>query len=725
VASRLSLSSDVIYQTLDVDDALLEVFQEEAIELHDKLLTGLEAFLEHKQEACLGDIARDLHTLKGCALLISYHGLAAVCHGLEEAMKVIAHQRDASLINHIYKAFHFISIAVSQIHTQKALVPSVSILSGLSEKISKEFENSVEIQNKSETQAVTGNAFSWEQSGYRISMEEMESYFGAVRKLISSHSKFSWQLKDMGLGFDKVYALIDQINIDIKNADKIPDYEMLHLLSHMSQVKSLLGAMNRSRQMTEGINEKQGFIINALDDKIVNARLVDFRNYIPRLEQSVQKTAKTLSKDIILTCQNVEVEIDKRLLERLMPAFEHLIRNAIDHGIESAKERYLVGKSTTGHIDISLEQENNHIIFSFTDDGQGIDVAKIEATAKKQGIIKRHEVLSEHKAVELLKTTGFSTKDNTSTVSGRGVGVNAVVYLIQSLGGRLDIKFEKGQGTTFVITLPITQSQHTGLLFCFSGIQYFSSMSNIVGVMRSPLQSVLPAQIEYGNQEYPAVCLSQCFNLEPNINDNHHSHYPVIIMKKNQHTLALKVDRIIGVRDFVVQPVPDIMPNKEIFEGLSMSIDGEIIYGLNVEALSSKLCQNFLTRQSKKSRQVLIVDDSKVVREQMKKIFSNSSYNVVVANNGENALRLLETVTVDMIITDIEMPRMDGFELSRKLRANSLWAELPIIMMTSRRQTDDFVKAKRVGVTKLIYKPVNLAMLQPYLAGLKGEKNHG
>ncbi len=722
--SSRSISSEVTYQMLEVDDALLEVFQEEAIELHDKLLTGLEAFLERNDAKYLGDIARDLHTLKGCALLISYHGLAAVCHGLEEAMKTIVHQRDVNLIDNIHKALHFISMALSQIHTQKAPVPGLDIVSGLSEKIGKEFEASLQGQDEGGADTLdVENTFSWEQTGYRVSMEEMESYFSAVRKLIKSHSRFSWQLKDIGAGFDKVYALIEQINIDVKNSPGMDDAEVMHLLSNMSQVKNVLGAMNRSRQMTEGINEKQGFIINALDDKIINARLVDFRLYIPRLEQTVQKTAETLNKKIRLSCQNVETEVDKRLLEKLMPAFEHLIRNAIDHGIESAQKRKLSGKNLTGHIDISLKRENNHIVFLFTDDGQGIDIGKIENTAKKQGIIGQHEVLSAHKAIELLKTTGFSTKDNASTVSGRGVGVNAVVYLIQSLGGRLDIKFKKGQWTTFVITLPITQSQHAGLLFCFAGIHYFFSMSNIVGVTRLPFQLDLPKKIQYGHYEYPLMCLSQCFNLERDVKSN--THCSVIIIKNNQHTLALKVDEIIGVRDFVVQPVPDVMPHKSIFEGLSILDDGEIIYGINATALLSELYPAHNKMECEKTRRVLIVDDSAVVRKQVQKLFLDSSYEVCVANSGIEALELLEIVTVDIIITDIEMPGMDGFELSSKLKASPLFSDIPIIMMTSRRQVEDLARAKKMGVTKLVYKPISLAILQPYLDTLKNGQNHG
>tara|TARA_R110002110_G_scaffold65206_4_gene179922 strand:- start:3564 stop:5759 length:2196 start_codon:yes stop_codon:yes gene_type:complete len=725
-------SSEWTYQTLEVDESLLEVFQEEAIALHAKLHSAIERFWETNQRSYLIDIDRDLHTLKGCAQLIAYHGLAEVCHGLEEAMKSIQQELDPEVIENINKGFSFIQMAVSQIHTKKALVPPLDILSNLSKEVGLKFKASMKDIELSDEAA---SAFSWDQAGYRVSMEEMESYSSSIRQLIKNHTNFQWTVSDFSLEFSSMHELIGKMDENINEVYELQEKlncDTVEFHSQMTQLKTLLGTINRKCQAAEDINEKQGFIIKTLDNKMVNARLVDFRFYIPRLEQAMNKTAEKLNKQVILTCQKIEAEVDKRLLEKLMPAFEHLIRNSIDHGIESRIIRHELGKNLTGHIDISLKRESNHIAFKFSDDGQGIDIAKIGDMARKQGLVGHDENLNQSRVIELLKKTGFSTKESATTVSGRGVGVNAVDHLVQSLGGRLSIEFERNKGTTFIITLPVTQSQHTGLLFHAGGIHYFFSMYHIVGITRTPAGSQLSSIVHYGEKKYPLMCLSKYFG-HTSESDQNSTYHPVIIIAHEQGAMALKVDKIIGVRDFIIQPAPVVLPRKNIFDGLSLLSDEDIVYGIDAGALLSEMTERISgAQQSKiselecrhvkaKVQKILVVDDSQTVRNQLRHIFSSAQYELYFASDGVEALTCLASKDVDLILTDIEMPRMDGFELSKRLKSDATLTAIPIVMMTSRRQTEDFVKAKNIGIQKFLQKPINLAMLRPYI----NEVNNG
>lgn len=709
------------FESIQADDELLSVFQDEALELCQHAYIQLEKLVEAIDSNELNELLRHLHTLKGCAHLISYQGLVELCHILEAKLQGV--QNSTQLINWevLFASIEFIRMAVSQIHTKKAPIPPHYLLE-------KDLEN---FSQKSNTLPATVDpsthekqAVAWEQSGYRVSIALMESYSSSLRKLIKNYSDTTWQIETQNetlVQLNQVVSSFENNWMKMKDKD-VSDLQVRinieqALQNDVWQLKSLIGTLSRSQAVSAGLNDVQGSEIKSLENNIIKSRLIGFKYYIPRLTQLVSLISGKLGKQVVLKCEKTEAEVDKRLLEKLMPAFEHLIRNAIDHGIESVEERKRANKSETGTITITLRRENNQLIFEFFDDGHGIDKAKIKERA--HFVLKdQPSHLTDEDILAILKQPGFSTKEEATTVSGRGVGVEAVDHLVRSLGGELRLDTKKNIGTTFIITLPIGQSQHIGLLFVVNNIQYFFPISHILGITRVDTSVESPKCVYYGQSEYPLFSFAELLKLKRQPCTS--SFLPTIIVQIHDKEIALVVDKIVGVREFIIQTTPDILPMSQIFQGLSILFDGEIVYGLDTFSFINSVLPDYSKnpqviychRHAKRDFKILILDDSKAVHHHVQQLLNDDFKNIEIMSSPKEALGYLLEHSVDLILTDIEMPEMDGFSFVRHVKALPNNSSVPIIMMTTRQAVEDIERAQQLGAKSLLYKPLSESLLK-------------
>lgn len=705
-------------EKIAADDELLLVFQEESAELCMLALAQLELLKTQPELSKIDELLRYLHTLKGCAQLVGYRGLVNLTHVLEAKADTLREQPQVHLIDSIIESVEFIQMAVSQIHSRNAPSPPQYLLSvDIQDALSDEDEEAVQDAPVLAQQSIT-----WEQSGFRVSMELMERYSGSIRKLIKLYSDNVWQMDVQNHNLVELFNAANTLEaamMDELTKSKIPEEAVANLQqalqTHIWRVKALINGLSRSVSITSDTNDKQGLEIKYLENNIISARLIDFKQYIPRLSHLVAVISKKLNKQVALKCQKTEAEVDKRLLEKLMPAFEHLIRNAIDHGIESQSQRAKTDKPDIGTIEISLKRESNHLIFEFSDDGKGIDVDAIRQKNK----LTADMVLNDESILNILKQPGFSTKHTPTEISGRGVGIEAVDHLVQSLGGQLQLNTKVVSGTQYIISIPIAQSQHTGLMFVANDIKYFFPISHVKGMTRVSNNACLPKMVSYGQRNYFIKSFSTCMN-QKGIKNNK-PFLPCVIVELNGDACAFAVDKVIGVREFIIQKAHVALPNIELYQGLSILFDGEIVYALDTASFLQKCIKGgaLADRHADlapvadfKDLTIMVIDDSPTVHEHLLEYLPQKFKNVYSMSDPLHALEFLDTHSVDIILTDIEMPSIDGFAFVRQLKNLSMNQSIPVLMMTTRREADDLARAKAAGAQQIIYKPFEETQLQ-------------
>lgn len=705
-------------EKLAADEELLLVFQEESAELCMLSLEQLEQIKEHADASKIDELLRYLHTLKGCAQLVGYRGLVNLTHVLEAKADNLREQPQSHFIDSIIESVEFIQMAVSQIHSRNAPSPPQHLLS-IDAKDALSGEDGETVQD---APLLVHQSIAWEQSGFRVSMELMERYSGSIRKLIKLYSDNAWQMEVQNQNLEELFSVaiaLETAMTDEMTASGVSEEVAANLQqtlqTHLWRVKALVNGLSRSISITSDTNDKQGLEIKYLENNIISARLIDFKHYIPRLSHLVAVISKKLNKQVALKCQKAEAEVDKRLLEKLMPAFEHLIRNAIDHGIESQAQRSKTDKPDIGTIEITLKRESNQLIFEFSDDGKGIDIDAI----RQKNHLTADMVLNDELILKILKQPGFSTKHTPTEISGRGVGIEAVDHLIQSLGGQLQLNTKVTSGTQYIISIPIGQSQHTGLMFIANDIKYFFPISHVKGMTRVSNTESLSGMVSYGQKKYIIKNFSTCMNQKGMKNSS--SFLPCVIVELNGDAFAYAVDKVIGVREFIIQKAPDALPNIDLYQGLSILFDGEIVYGLDTASFLQK-CKQGAAQESQytdlasipefRDLTIMVIDDSPTVHELLLEYLPKNFKSVYSMTDPLHALEILDTHPVDIIMTDIEMPSMDGFAFVRQLKNLSLNQSIPVVMMTTRREADDFARAKAAGAQQIIYKPFQETQLR-------------
>ncbi len=512
-----------------------------------------------------------------------------------------------------------------------------------------------------------------------------------------------------------------------------------------SDLQDLKDTLLDKAQDTETLLVQQARVNRDLHENLTLTRMVPFARVVPRLRRIVRQTASELDKPIELQLDNVEGEMDRAVLERIVPSLEHLIRNAIDHGIESPERRRLAGKPETGTVAITFAREAGDIVIRLSDDGRGLDLEAIRAKAASLRLLPPGDELTDQDVMQLIFRPGFSTSQAISQISGRGLGMDVVDNEVRQLGGSVALTSRRNYGTEFTLRLPFTASVNRALLMKADGELYGVLLNSVAGVVKlnnvelASLHADPEQRLHFEGEFYKVCPLTSLLDGVPATLPAAAGKLSVLLVKGKSENVAVQVDALEPSQEIVVKSLGPQFAKVRGLAGATLLGDGRVVPIVDLVALiadrgswSRALPQPALSGPgslasagaSARAATIVVVDDSVTVRKATSRLLERNGYRVLTARDGLEAMQLLQEVKPDLMLLDIEMPRMDGFEVARQVRASELLRGLPIAMITSRSGDKHREKALTLGVNRYLGKPyqeeVLLSVVEELLANPPG-----
>jgi chemosensory pili system protein ChpA (sensor histidine kinase/response regulator) len=483
----------------------------------------------------------------------------------------------------------------------------------------------------------------------------------------------------------------------------------------VSDVGSIEGLLENLTREAQNLLLQQSRVVTELQNGLMRTRMVPFQRHVQRLSRLVRQVATDTGKKAELVVVGASGELDRQVLERMLPPFEHMLRNSVVHGIETPEERVARGKSDGGTIRVGLHREGSEMVIVLEDDGRGIDVSAVRARARERGLLQAGRVLSDEEALQLILEPGFSTASSITQHAGRGVGMDVVVNEIKKLGGALFTESQPGLGVKFTIRLPFTLAITQALIVRTGEELYALPLPSVEGVARVPRSEVQKYLTEesptftYGKQVYRFQHLGAFIGGGASVLPEADVSMPVILIRAGDHSTAVVTDELVGSREMVVKSVGPQIAGIRGIAGATILGDGRIVIILDLGALvrSEWRGRKPLVEGPTEDRRTfaLVVDDSITVRRVTQRLLERHGMRVMTAKDGVDALSILQDHLPDVILLDIEMPRMDGYELASQVRADARLADIPIVMITSRVGEKHRARAIELGVNDYLGKP--------------------
>jgi len=696
------------------DEALLKIFLEEAKDLLDSISGVLQIWSSDlKNTQPLLDLKRDLHTLKGGARMVKQPLLSTLAHELESfcdhylAGSGVAQKTLYDLICAAYDRMMVIVEALMQQKNppsvddilEKLKNPELMSANKSTEKSPDNIEVAVKTESAPEVMRIKSELLE------KLNNLSIES--NIIRVNLSHHlDKFKVNLNE---SVRLVRSLHEKLNVRFQE-------QTLHITSEMMGLSEIHKTLTQNYTQVESLLSQQSRISLELQERLIDTRMVSFTSIIPRLSRIARQVALEVNKKIDFTVVQAEGEIDRNLLDHVVPSLEHLLRNAIDHGIESDARRSILGKPLAGKINIRFFRMGNDACMEISDDGSGINLEAVKRKAIKIGLLAEGALCSDEEIIRFIFEPGFSTRDQVNEISGRGVGMDVVNTVIKALGGNLSIETHLGMGTRFTIRLPFTTSMNRALLVTVQSQTFgilLSSVENIVLLSVKQIKEALNKQqpIVYNKKEYNLKYLGSVLGIQerPLISSSKES-LPVLFFNFVDYNAALLVDSLVGSQEVVVQTLGPQFKLMDVFSGATLLADGRVLVILDAYSITVRTRKKMEeTVEShallKKQPVVLVVDDSITIRTVTKNFLERHKYTIMTAKDGFDALAKAEEQSPDIVLLDLEMPRMDGFEFAEKFRANPKFSRIPIVMITFCTGDEEKKRAKDIGIDKFINKP--------------------
>ncbi|GGY82601.1 hypothetical protein GCM10011613_29300 [Cellvibrio zantedeschiae] len=588
----------------------------------------------------------------------------------------------------------------------------------------------------------------------KVSAELLEELVNLAGETSISRGRMEQQVSDLGSSIEEMDATIHRLQEQLRRLDIETEAQVLFRQEQMAQHEgfdplemdrySHLQQLSRSliesasdlmdlkytladkTRDTETLLLQQSRINTDLQEGLMRSRMVPFSRLVPRLRRIVRQAATELGKEVDFELDNVEGELDRTVLERMVAPLEHMLRNAVDHGIEMPDDRAAAGKAVEGRIRLSLGREGGDVMLRLADDGRGINLQRVREKAIERGLMAEDAPLSDQDLMQFILHAGFSTADKVTQISGRGVGMDVVHSEIKQLGGAMFIDSRWGEGTEFTIRLPFTVSVNRALMVQIGDDLYAIPLNTIEGIVRvSPFElehyyQDPDARFDYAGDNYLVRYLGTMLDSDssPKL-DGQSLPLPVILVRSTENTVALQVDRLLGSREIVVKTLGAQFASVRGVSGATVTGDGSVVVILDLHALIREqlalgLGHAILLDPSVVStapvadeaeKTIMVVDDSVTVRKVTGRFLEREGFRVITAKDGVEALQLLQDHIPDVMLLDIEMPRMDGFEVAKNIRTSSRLRDIPIIMITSRTGEKHREHAFELGVNKYMGKP--------------------
>ncbi len=538
----------------------------------------------------------------------------------------------------------------------------------------------------------------------------------------------------------------DSVTFDPLEFDRFTRLQELTrmIAESIEDVATIQGAMLKGLQTTEGDLSAQYRLTRELQQQLMRVRLVPFSSISERLYRVARQASKEVGKRVNVDIRGGRTELDRVVLERMAGPFEHMVRNAIVHGLEKPEARREVGKAEVGELRIEVRQESNEINIVIADDGAGLDLDRIRARALATGLLRPDQQPSDRELMDLIFAPGFSTATEVTELAGRGVGMDVVRSEMSAFGGRIAIASEAGRGSRFTLNLPLTLAVTQVVLATVAGRRYAIPAGMVEQVKRVRPEDVAEAIAEGAIAIQPVgeVALRTMAQLLGEDTTLHQGRQvPVVLLRSGDDRMAVVADEVSSNQEVVVKNVGAQVSRLAGILGATILGNGEIVLIINPVQLIVRAPEpprlhttNAVPHLEEEQPPVstgeagvtltsapliMVVDDSLTVRRVTQRLLERSGYEVALAKDGVDALRQLQDMRPDVMLVDIEMPRMDGFDLTRNVRGGELTRSIPIIMITSRTADKHRRMAMELGVNAYLGKPYQedelLALIRSYV----------
>jgi chemosensory pili system protein ChpA (sensor histidine kinase/response regulator) len=723
----------------DVDEQLLPVFLEEAEDLCPKISEALRAWREPPHdEHQLALLKRLLHTMKGSSRMVGAMRIGEIAHEMEDRVLAAAGlSYEAEYLDSLESDFDRIMALLEELRGGKSAeeakpVPmgrrSTDQPAGVERRADRRAqEPGAALGNMLRVRSDVVDRLVNEAGEINVARSRVESEIGVLKdsllELTASVMRLRQQLREVEIQAES--QMQARVSLAKDNAEQFDPLEfdrftrLQELTRFMNEsvhdVQTVQQSMLKNLEETAVVMMSQGRLNRELQQGLMNVRMVSFNSITDRLYRIVRQTGKELNKRANLELQGTNVELDRSVLEKMIAPFEHLLRNSIVHGLENEQQRAQNGKLPIGEIRLSVRQESNEVVFEFGDDGAGLNFTRLREKAIANGSLQADEEVSDDQLAQLIFTPGLSTATEITEIAGRGIGMDVVRSEIAGLGGRIDVSSKRGEGTRFIIHLPLTLAV-TQVLMIRSGDQIYAIPSTMVEQVRQEKPEEMDAlyrerQIDWQGNTYMLHYLPHLLG-DTEIARENQPRNPVLLLSSGAQHIALNVDELLGNQEVMVKNIGPQLARLSGIAGATVLGDGNVVLILNPVQLAQRIGGIGKIKKATTSIKtpnteplIMVVDDSLTVRKITSRMLIRAGYQVVTATDGVDALEKLEECTPDVMLLDIEMPRMDGFALARELRRDPKTQDLPIIMITSRTADKHRDYAMQLGVNTYLGKP--------------------
>ena len=769
------------------DPDLLEVFVQEGLEILDQADVRLN---DWRQQPELNDpvvgLQRDLHTLKGGARMAGIAPVGDLAHAMESLLDAVASGRrvvDTAVLASLERGFDRLHQLVQRVRQAQAVAlpaQAIALFEQLAGGSSFEAEATLAepgASRESEAPRVplmplppieTEDLVRAAQEMIRVRSDVLDNLVNQAGEVSIYRSRLEQQVSTFRFNLveldQTVIRLRDQLRkleieteaqiiarfqreqqiaaadnafdpLELDRFSQLQQYSRA-LAESVSDLSSLQGLLEDTTRQAETLLLQQSRVSSELQEGLMRTRMVPFEAQVPSLRRTLRQAAQELGRRAQLKVEGAHGEMDRTLMERMKAPFEHMLRNAVAHGIEPERERVEAGKPEEGLVTIRVSREANEVLLEVSDDGRGLDRDAIRAKAIERGLLRADAQLSDRDLYAFILESGFSTAGSITQIAGRGVGMDVVASEIKQLGGSLSIDSRRGHGTRFQVRLPFTLAVTQAILIKQGESVFAVPMTSVQGMARigrddlaSRMQEDSPIYT-YAGDRYVIHELGRLLNVGSRRSED--AQLPLLLIRSGDLRAAVHVDQVIGSREIVVKSVgPQISSVPGLF-GATIMGDGSVVMILDLPPLvrrgtalgqHAEAARAMLETESvaepaavapaagRARPLVMVVDDSITMRKVTSRVLERMEMDVITAKDGIDALERLQDHVPDVMLLDIEMPRMDGYELATHMKADARLRQVPIIMITSRSGEKHRQRALEIGVDRYLGKPYQEADL--------------
>ncbi|MBS3975064.1 MAG: hybrid sensor histidine kinase/response regulator [Actinobacteria bacterium] len=732
--------------------AFISKFQEEAQELLQRLNEGVISLEASPDDAALLDqMLRDAHTLKGSSRMVGLLEISDVAHRLEDIMVKIREKEIAYTPKLSDSFFEALDAIVYLADNGGKNIDDMLDLADLQVRLTKVAEDEP-TQPKKKAPAKRGKKSPDrpvedppevlpEGSGapskrddklqakahntIRVKTSQVDRLLNLISEIVISQIKEEQRIVELRQGNNELNELW-QSWVKIKSqltSLEIENEAMVALLEECNRMDSLLAERRRSdgiflKSFAEDV-ARASVVVSELQEQGMRVRMLPVSTIFQTFPRAMRDLAKSFKKDVELIIEGEDTELDKKVLEEINDPLIHIMRNAVDHGIEPLEVREALGKPPKGTIRMTAHQEGDRIVIEVADDGAGVDPARVKAAAVRKGYLSQNEAdaMSDREAIYLIFERGFSTSSIITEISGRGVGMDVVrEFIVEKLKGSLDVNSKLGEGSVFRLTIPLTLAIIRALIMKVGDQVFALPTTSIEETLRVTPSEIIKVEgrdvIRRQRRTIPLVRLGDVLGVPHKGPKGLKT--PIATIGFAGHRIGLVVDALIGEQQIVIKPLGSHLRKVDNVAGVTVLGAGDVVPILNVPDLMDRARRRsgakvVSAEESKRQgpKRVLICEDSFTTRELERSIFEAAGYEVEVALDGAMGLaKLKEGLAVDAVVTDVQMPNMTGFELTRAIKADPALARIPVIIVTSLERDEEKAEGAEAGADAYITKSV-------------------